>query len=49
MFIIAGHRCSQTPTVIRNGNRAVATGPRDGQWRSAVSDGDLRCRRRRRR
>lgn len=47
---IAGYRCSQTPTVIKNDNRAVATDRRDGRRRSAASDcGGRRCRRRRQR
>lgn len=45
--IIAGHRCSQTPTVIRNDSRAVAKGQQDDRWRSAASDDGRRCRRRR--
>lgn len=40
--IIAGHRCSQTPTVIRNDSRAVAKDRRDGRRRSAASDRDGR-------
>lgn len=48
--IIAGHRCSQTPTVIRNDSRAVAKDRQDGRRRSAASDcGGRRCRLRRRR